>query len=242
MLTIAEKLLLLALHDEKGTVLPSASTSLLYGLSGALLMELTFNKKLYVKEENLLVSDTTPTGNDIVDEALHIIKQSKKDKNAEHWVSALSTGIKNLQERLLDRLVQEGILRKEERRILWVIPVTQHPLQRSEVEEEIREQIRAALLYTQTPSPQVAMLISLVTACDLMAELFSHEELKRATERAKVIAEECLVSETVSDAVSSVDAAVAAAVQMAIISAVATTVILNSSSTCSSSYSPSCSC
>ncbi len=234
MLNIAEQLLLLALHDEKGTVLSSASASLLYGLSGAVLMELTLNKQLYIDKKNLLVSGTTPTGNDILDEAVLAIKQSKKDRNAAHWVNALSTGIKNLTERLLDRLVQEGILRKEERRILWVIPVIRYPMQRSKIEQEIRAQVRAALLDEQTPAPQTAMLISLVSACNLMGELFSREELKRATERAKEIAKESLITDAVSDTVSAADAAVATAVQVAIIAAVATS--------CSSSCSSSCSC
>ncbi len=53
MLNIAEKLLLLALHDEKGTLLSSASASLLYGLSGVVLMELTLNKRLHIDKKLL---------------------------------------------------------------------------------------------------------------------------------------------------------------------------------------------
>jgi len=85
-----------------------------------------------------LVSASTPTGNDILDEALFKIKQAKKERDAEYWVTSLSTGIKKLKERLLDQLVQTGILRKKERRILRIFPVTRYTLQRPEVEEEIR--------------------------------------------------------------------------------------------------------
>ncbi|MCI2426212.1 GPP34 family phosphoprotein [Candidatus Acetothermia bacterium] len=233
MLNIAEKLLLLALHDEKGTLLSSASASLLYGLSGAVLLELALSKRLHIDNEILLVSNTTPTGNDILDEALRTIIASKKDRSTEDWVKALSTGIKNLKERLLDRLVQEGILRKEERRILWVIPVTRYPMQRSKIKQEIREEIRAALLDDQRPAPQTAILISLVSTCDLMGELFARNELKRATERAKKIAKESLITDAVSGTVSAVDGAVSVAVQAAIIAAVATTVTTNCPSSCS---------
>jgi|GEM_PF-4255314 len=50
MLNLAEELLLLALQDEKGTVLASAAGSLSYGLAGALLMELALRSRLHKRK------------------------------------------------------------------------------------------------------------------------------------------------------------------------------------------------
>ncbi|MFQ5822601.1 MAG: GPP34 family phosphoprotein [bacterium] len=222
MISLAEELLLLSWHDEKGTVLSSASMSLQYGLSGAVLMELSLMGRLHIDKKNLVVVDATPTGDDILDEALTIIKHSKRKRNAQYWVSKLSREIKNLKERLLNRLIHKGILKKEEHRILWVFPSQRYPTEDAKVEQEVRDGIRAIILDGKTPEPRMAVLISLVNACNLVGEIFSREERKVARKRVKEIAKSNLIGMAVSDTV--------AGIQVAISAAIAATVVASSSS------------
>lgn len=214
MLNLAEELLLLALHDEKGTVLSSASTALKYGLSGAILMELTLNRRLHTDEKNLVVVDAASTGDDVLDEALTKIRESKRNRNAKYWVNKLSKGITDLKGRLLNRLVHKGILRREEHRILWVIPSQRYPTKDAKMEQGVREHIRAVILDGKMPDSRMTMLISLIKACNLVNELFSRKERKIARKRIKEIAESDLIAKMISDTIAGIQAAITAAVAL----------------------------
>ncbi len=55
-LNLAEELLLLAMHEEKGTVLLRAATALPYGLAGALVIELVEAGLLRLDGKNLVAA------------------------------------------------------------------------------------------------------------------------------------------------------------------------------------------
>jgi Golgi phosphoprotein 3 len=207
MLTLPEELLLLALRDKKGTVISSASTALPYCLAGAVLLELTIMDKIVLEEGKVIVKDATPTGDDIFDEALAKIQASKKIHKSSHWVEKIK-GIKKLKDRLLDRLVQHSILRREEHKVLWVIPTERYPTLNGTPEMKRRELIRSALLHNVKPDERTAVLISLVKACNLVKEIFEKEERKTAKKRIKEIAKEEVVGKAVSDIVGGIEAAV----------------------------------
>jgi Golgi phosphoprotein 3 len=211
MLKLSEELLLLALRDKKGTLVSSASTALKFGLAGAVLMELTLQRRLSIAEDKFTVSDPTPTGDDILDEALAKIKASQKSRKAKHWVSKLA-GIKKMKERLLDRLVNEGILRREEHRILRVISTKRYPTAYSGPEMKLRGRIRSVVLDGKTPDERTVIIISLLSACKLVNEVFVKEERKEANKRIKEICKGEAVGKAVSDTVAAVHAAVFVAI------------------------------
>ena len=67
--SLPEELLLLALHDEKGSVIPAAARVLNGALIGAVLMELGLLGRLREGPDGALLADPTPTGDEILDEA-----------------------------------------------------------------------------------------------------------------------------------------------------------------------------
>src|SRR4051794_36111020 len=71
--SLPEELLLLALHDEKGSVIPAAASVLDGALVGAILMELGLQGRLREDVDGALQVDPTPTGDEILDEALQRI-------------------------------------------------------------------------------------------------------------------------------------------------------------------------
>ncbi len=105
MLSFAEELLLLALDDEKGVIIDK--TSVKYGLIGAILMDLALRNKIDADLENLMVVDTSPTGDAILDEVLTKIAQSSTDKAVRYWIVNLSYDSRAIEERLLNRLIQK---------------------------------------------------------------------------------------------------------------------------------------
>jgi hypothetical protein len=145
MRTLGEDLLLLALDDEGGKVGWQDSSGLPYALVGALLAELALRERITLDAKHLVVTDASPTGDDLLDEALHRMAESKKPHDAKHWVTALHGKIKHLQRRLEDRLVAAGIVRREEHRVLWVFPAQRYPAVDNAPEEALREQLRAVV-------------------------------------------------------------------------------------------------
>lgn len=211
MLKLTDELLLLALRDKKGTLVSSASMALPYGLAGAVLMELTLRQRLHLEDKKFSICDPTPTGDDILDEALAKIASSKKSRTPRYWVSKLS-GIKKMKNRLLDRLVYEGILRREEHRILRVIPSKRYPTVYSGPEMNLRERIRSVVLDGKQADDRTMIIISLLSACKLVNEVFDKEERKRAKKRIKEISKGETVGKAVSDTVAGIQAAVFVAI------------------------------
>jgi hypothetical protein len=182
------------------------------------LLELTLADRVTFEDSKIVLDDATPTGDDILDEGLERIKQSKKNRKPSYWVNKLS-GIKKIKERLLDRLVHKGILRREEHRILRVIPSKRYPTVHGGPEKKLRDSIRAAILDGIEPEERTGILISLVSACSLVNEIFEKAERKAAQKRIKEIAKGEPIGKAVSETVAAVEIAVIAAVMASTIAA-----------------------
>jgi hypothetical protein len=215
MITIAEQLLLLGLHDEKGSIVFSASTALPYGLAGATILDLYFQSRIKFEGKDIHVVNQSPTGNDILDETLDLLCKAKKTRDAKYWVNRIHGKIKGLQGRLADRLVEKNILEKEEHRLLWVFDYNRYPTRNFVPEYDIRNTIRNIVLYDQQPTEEEAALISLVKACELVNEIFSKEERKMAKKKIKMIVEENEVGRAVSTIVLEITTAITVAIMTA---------------------------
>jgi hypothetical protein len=215
MLSLAEELMLLALKDEKGSVIMSASTALPYGLAGALLLDLFFRKKTTFSGKTVEVIDPAPTGDALLDETLVLISGTEKQKAPKYWVQKIERKVKKLQDRIADQLVLKGILKREEHHLLWVFHYRRYPTQNISPEMEIRQRIRNVILLKHPPEDTDRALISLVNACSLVNEVFSTGERKQAKKRIKEISEDEKIAKAVSDVVAEITAAVTAAVIVA---------------------------
>ncbi|HYU18321.1 MAG TPA: GPP34 family phosphoprotein [Chloroflexota bacterium] len=185
MLTLAEELLLLALHDRSGDLIPSAAEALPTALASAVLMELNVRERLRAEGDDLVLADTSPTGDSILDQAAARIGRESRARDAGYWVNALAGEMRDLRDHLLDRLVTAGILRREEKRILWVFRSERFPLADEDEERQIRERIRAVVLEGTNAEPRTTALIALVEACALVDELFSPAERAEAQRRVR---------------------------------------------------------
>src|SRR5690606_33063628 len=95
-----------------------------YGLAGALLMELMLADRVTVSDKRTAVTDPAPTGDPLADQALALIAGSRRGRKPKDWIGPISKG---LRDRVLDRLVQAGLLRREQGKVLWVFPKTRFP-------------------------------------------------------------------------------------------------------------------
>jgi len=212
MLTLPEQLMLLALRDDKGSVLFSASTALPYGLAGAALLELFFGGKILQENKKIRVIDKNQIDDPVLDEALSLIGNSSKDRNAKYWVENISSKVKKLKQKIIDKLIQQHILNREGHRILWFFNVDRYPTLNVVPEMEIRNKIRNIVLNGYKATEREIALLGLMKACSLINEVFGRDERRMAKKKIKELIEKQKMSKDVSSAVIDITEEVTAAV------------------------------
>ena len=145
MLSLPEKLVLLALVDDEGKVGRTSRTRdiISYGLSGSIIMELILAgrvkvelpKELFLKvtKDNgkLKLVDSSATGDEVMDEAMSKIGGAGKEKSPFHWIKKLlalnvnnnapTFGTSFHGSRFLEQLVEKGVLYKKKHRTLGYV-------------------------------------------------------------------------------------------------------------------------
>ncbi|NOY22711.1 MAG: GPP34 family phosphoprotein [Acidobacteria bacterium] len=220
-LTLSEQLLLLALKDEKGTVVSKAGMAVDFGLAGALLLELTMDERIDIRDGKLVVQNATPSGDPLHDEVLTILAaKAGKLKPMKYWVPRLASKMRKLRHKIADRLVLSGILRLEKKRILSIFPSVRYPTANPLPELKVREQLKHTVLEGNSPSMETRMILNLVKACNLSDEVFGKDKRKQVKVRFKQLEQEPGDSEIVGKAVSEAVQAVQAAIMISITTAV----------------------
>ncbi|GAA4287529.1 GOLPH3/VPS74 family protein [Georgenia daeguensis] len=179
---IAEDVVLLLTDDATGRpVVDSTRRDLV--LAGAVVLELADRGKVRltepdeeVKAGRLVVADTSPTGDDVLDTALGNLAARKPDKPK----NVLAAVAKGLHRRLLERLAERGILRVEEDRVLGIIPRTSWPALDSAHEEQLRQGLHDVLVVGRTPTPREANLISLLQSVNQVPKVLPGAQIGRA--------------------------------------------------------------
>lgn len=217
---IAEDLLLLATDDTTGkSTVPSMYRD--PALAGAVLMELVVAGRVQLQGEKkaaeVVVTDTTPLGNAVLDAAL----QSLAEKGPLKSVSAIRRLAKGLPGRLHDELEARGILRREDGKVLGIFSTTRWPAEDSQYESGVRAQVADVLLKGTEPDGRTAAIISVLTAADLLSTVVQKPDLKAAKARGKEISEGNWASDGVRKVVQETQAAIMAAVMVSTSAAVA---------------------
>lgn len=209
MLTFAEEILLLALDDKKGTIKSLPAHSLRFALTGAMLTELAFANRIDTDLDTLIVVNNEPLGNQLLDEILMRIQNSGAPKNTEFWLNELAWQSGDLKEKTLDQLVKKGILKIEDRKILWVFAARRYPLIDDTEIKEVRTRLRELILSNDLPSPRDAVLISLIQACNLFLHIFTEQELGKAFPRITKLAKLDLIGREVNQSIHKIYMAIA---------------------------------
>ncbi len=217
---LAEDVLLLLTDDATGKSLVD-STRLDLALAGALLVDLIEQGRVDISEAGkgikpgrVVVSDPTPTGDPLLDDALRRIAAARPVK-PEYLLSRLGKGVRS---ELLARLAQRGVLRAEEGRILGIFPTRSWPAADSSHEEAVRHGLYEVLVSNRSPAPEEIALISLLSAVDRTPKVLADSGLDKAElkRRAKAVTEGEVAGEAVNKAVAAISAAVVVGIAAAV--------------------------
>jgi golgi phosphoprotein 3 len=206
-LTLAEELALLALNDKTGEQLDLPVNALGYGLAGAIILDLSLAGCVDTDLHQLTVINPAPMGDSLLDLWLSHFQAAPQPKTVMFWVREMALRQKEIHQAVVERLIQRGILRREERQLFWVFSVRRYPTIDGSERAEVRMRLSQLILGNDLPTPRDAILLSLIHGCHLSEHLFAGLDLKAHKNRLETLARTDLVGREVSVAtVSSLDA------------------------------------
>ena len=183
-IALAEELLLLAYDDQTGKATGSR-IGLDLGMSAAVLVDLALAGRIAYVNGNLVVNDPTPIGEPIAD--LVLAKAAADDPHTPaQWLQRLRHNLRN---RVLQDLIDRGVVRDVDETQMGYIHVHRYPTADPAYEAEIRKRLAEALISDAPPDERTAALCTLLVATRMEPALrLPPEEAVRAHERLERIA------------------------------------------------------
>lgn len=214
MLRFAEELMLLILDDENGKFARVPERLMRYALAGGVLMDLALENRIDTDLKQLILVDSTPVEDSLLDPTLADIAKVTDTRDARFWVERTALRADGIREEALYRLVKQGILKQEEDRFLWVFQARRYPALDDTPQREVKLRIMAVLFSDQIPDPRDVVIIGLAHACDLFKEILSARELAHVADRIDQVRKLDLIGQAMSQAISDIELSLALAVQM----------------------------
>ncbi len=115
---LCDDLLLLGVRPDGTLALPG---NLRFGVSGAELVRLAAARRVDIERGRIVVLDTTPTGDELLDAALASMAGGRRGPSAKAWVAHHRPGLVHL---YLARAAAAGTIRSERGTRLGFLPVT----------------------------------------------------------------------------------------------------------------------
>ncbi len=215
MLTFAEEIMLLLLDEKTGrfAYVPEHSMNCL--LSGAVLMDLALLGKIDTDLDALIVIDSKPTGNDLLDPILLRLADSDEQHDARYWIERCQKETLIIRQRALDRLCEIGILKRVDNHFLWVFSSRRYPTIDGKAEREVKLRIMSVLFSNEIPDPRDIAIVGLVDVCGLFEHLLPQREHNSVRERIAQVRNMDLIGQAVTTAVREIELHLAQAMLVA---------------------------
>lgn len=204
MLTCTEELLLLAHDENSGTFANLQDLLMNTAVAGAVLMDLALLNRVDTDLTAFVVLDRKPTGEKLLDLALAALPDKATTIDA---LDVLRKQGATFMDMAIERLIERGILRKQEGRILWVFESRRYPLIDGKELQEVKKRIADLLLSDEIPDPRDVVIICLAQACGLLRRVFSESELRSAEARIEQLTRLDLIGQAMTNMMIDLNAA-----------------------------------
>ena len=209
MLRFPEEIMLLLLDDEGGDFVRVPEWSVQCALAGAVLMDLALENRIDTDPNWLTVIDPTPVGDDLLDPTLARIVQADGERDTRFWIQDIAQQAGSIRERVLERLVDHGILHVRDDSFLWVFQSRRYPVVDGKADREVKLRIMEVLFSDEIPDPRDIVIVCLAEACGIFRELLSRRELEHASARIEQVRKLDLIGREVSQAVWDIETSLA---------------------------------
>lgn len=188
-LALVEEIVLLSLDDTTGAHLPLMPQAIGYGLAGAVLADLEMAGRIATRTKCVEVLNAAPIGNPLLDPWLQRIVAAEKCHSIAYWLLTLSDEKRDIEKAALDHLIERGILKRQDKKILWVIGLRRYPTVHNEERVEVKTRLARLIQSEELPAHFDATLISLLHGCYLISEVFGANLLDGRSARIATIAD-----------------------------------------------------
>ena len=211
MLRLAEEILILVLDEGRGELAPALPASALnLALAGAVLMDLALEDRIDTDLQRLMVVDSTPLGDDLLDPALAEIAGDGEQRDTAYWLGRIAGRGDGIRRGATARLIERGILRTEAHGLLALVPSVsrsrRYPTADGQQIEEVRLRVMRVLFSDDVPAPRDIPIIALAHACGVFRTLLSAEERAEVRDRIDLLTNLDLIGRTMSLAIGEIEA------------------------------------
>jgi golgi phosphoprotein 3 len=197
-LTIPEEIFLLSLYDNEGdaSILQKRTFDII--LAGAILMDLALRNCIDTDLEELIPDKVEPTDDFVLDEVLSDINNEDKNKSISYWLEKISLKSEKFRDLIISNLIKKGIIKIEDRKILWISATPKYPLIGTDEVKEVRVRVREEVFSNEIPEFRDIVIVSLVENGGLLELVFTEDEISEYRERISQIAKMDLIGQAIA--------------------------------------------
>ena len=210
-LRAVEEILLLILDNDNGEIrnrFPLHSRAVAF--AGAALTDLALANRIDTNVNELIVSDPTPLGDELLDPILVEIAQSGGNpRSAAFWIEHLARQSDQIREVALTRLIERGYLEADTGGQVYLSPgisrIRRYTSQDGRTTEDVQLRIMRTLFSDDIPDVRDIVIISLASACGVFESILSPDELAQVQSRIDLICRMDLIGREVAAAIREVE-------------------------------------
>jgi len=170
-----ERLLLLALDDEKGKNRVDFADK---ALAGAVFFELLRSGAVELVDDRIRVGQGAAPTEGVLHDAVATVAGESKPRDVRWWVDHLPSRLDPFLPRLAASLVESGVLSQEQHKVLGIFPQTRLPERDHAPEAQVRARLRAVLPGEVEADADDAELVAMVAALGMIGGLVGGERRK----------------------------------------------------------------
>ena len=158
-----------------------------YGIAAAVLMDLVHSGRISCADDDVVVTDSRPTGIDFLDGVLRAMSADAGVHEVRYWLQRLGEDSDALERRVIEGLVEAGVLRREEHRRVGLLRSPRYAAADPGVRMELVRRLLDTLREEGIPSPADVSLLALADDAGLLPTLLSERALSRLSARADLL-------------------------------------------------------
>ena len=182
-MNLPTELMFLSIDEGSGRISTNAAGHISYTLVAAFLMEIELQKRIDIQNRNVIILDPTPIEDFMIEDIFLELKEAKKPKKAYEWIYQGTVYYNRFRHTIFRYLMDQGIVGREESKVLTLFTMVRHPILRYDLQEQILARIQRVLLNEQAPDDRTIYLLALIKFGNLIKSLFGKEHRKEIEQK-----------------------------------------------------------
>ena len=171
-------------------------------------MDLALENRIDTDPEQLVLLDTTPVNDVILDPTLTDIATVTETHDPAWWLERVAQQSPEILNKAILHLREHGILSQGEDggifRSSKVSRLRRYPMIDGEISEDIETRVLRTVLGDDIPDARDSLIVALASACNVFEAMLTSEELEEASERIELLSGLELMGRVVGDSVRSI--------------------------------------